>query len=80
MVLLNAIKNESTMSSEQRFIDLETKIAHQEYLLEELNQVLYQQQKTIDALETTLKTLSKRLESLGDGEEIRGPNEKPPHY
>lgn len=66
--------------SEQRFIDIETKIAHQEFLLEELNQVLYQQQKTIDALETTLKTLTKRLEGLGDGDSIRGPNEKPPHY
>lgn len=66
--------------SEQRFIDLETKIAHQEFLIEELNQVLYQQQKTIDKLEATLVTLTKRLEGLGDGDDVRGPGEKPPHY
>ncbi|MEK2644676.1 SlyX family protein [Bdellovibrio sp. BCCA] len=66
--------------SEQRFIDLETKIAHQEFLLEELNQVLYQQQQTIDKLEGLLQALTKRLQGLGDGDDVRGPGEKPPHY
>lgn len=66
--------------SEQRFIDIETKIAHQELLIEELNQVIYQQQKTIDKLEATLINLTKRLQGLGDGDDIRGPDEKPPHY
>lgn len=66
--------------SEQRFIDLETKIAHQDFLLEELNQVLYEQQKTIGKLETMLTTLTKRLEGFGDCDNIRGPGEKPPHY
>ncbi|WII72282.1 SlyX family protein [Bdellovibrio sp. 22V] len=66
--------------SEQRFIDIETKIAHQEYMIEELNQVLYEQQKTIDKLEGLLTTLTKRLEGLGDGDNVRGPGEKPPHY
>lgn len=66
--------------TEQRLIDLETKIAHQELLLEELNQVLYQQQKTIDKLEATVTTLVKRYQDmLIGGDEIR-PNEKPPHY
>lgn len=67
--------------NEQRFIDIETKLAHQELTVEELHQVVYEQQKTIDRLETTLALLTKRLqESLGDGTDIRGPNEKPPHY
>ena len=66
---------------EQRLIDLETKIAHQEYLLEELNQVLYEQQKTIDKMEATLASMGKRLKELLKGnEDIRGPDEKPPHY
>lgn len=66
--------------TEQRLIDLETKIAHQEYLIEELNQALYQQQKTIDKLEATITTLVKRYqELLAGGDDIR-PNEKPPHY
>lgn len=66
---------------EQRIIDLEIKIAHQEHQLEELSSVLYSQQKTIDKLEVLLEGLTKRLkEVLGDdGNEIRG-HEKPPHY
>lgn len=66
--------------TEQRLIDLETKIAHQEHLLEELNEVIYQQQKTIDKLEATISSLAKRYQDLlVGGDEIR-PNEKPPHY
>ena len=66
---------------EQRLINIEIKIAHQEHQLEELHQVIYQQQKTIDKLEVLLQGLTTRLkEALGDGgDEIRG-NEKPPHY
>lgn len=66
---------------EKRIIDLETKIAHQDLLLEELNQVIYQQQLQIDQLDKTLRQLAKRFkEALGsEGEDIRG-HEKPPHY
>lgn len=67
--------------TEQRLIDIETKIAHQEYLIEELNQVIYTQQKTIDRLEHTLTSLAKRFkEAMSTENEIRGPDEKPPHY
>ncbi|WP_347358867.1 SlyX family protein [Bdellovibrio sp.] len=66
---------------DQRLITIETKLAHQEHQLEELSQVIYQQQQTIDKLEVLLQGLTSRLkEALGDGgDEIRG-NEKPPHY
>ncbi|UOF01892.1 SlyX family protein [Bdellovibrio reynosensis] len=67
--------------SEERLIDIETKILHQEHLIEELNQVVYSQQKTIDKLETLLTGLTKRLKEAlgGESDDIR-PNEKPPHY
>lgn len=66
---------------ETRFIDLETKIAHQELLLEELSQVLYEQQKTIDKLEARLTLLSKRMdEAVEGGPEVGPANQKPPHY
>ncbi|MFV8259134.1 SlyX family protein [Bdellovibrio bacteriovorus] len=67
--------------SEDRFVDLEIKLTHQEQKLEELHQVLYEQQKTIDKLETLLQGLTSRLKELlgSEGDEIRG-NEKPPHY
>lgn len=66
---------------EQRLIDIETKIAHQDFLIEELNQVIYEQQKTIDKLENSLTTLAKRFkDALAAENDIRGPDEKPPHY
>lgn len=63
--------------NEERFIAIETKILHQERLLEELHQVLYEQQVTIDKLE---KKLKKFEEIKTDDSEIRPANEKPPHY
>lgn len=66
---------------EQRLIDIETKIAHQDFLIEELNQVIYEQQKTIDKLELTLTSLATRFkDAMGGENDIRGPDEKPPHY
>jgi SlyX protein len=67
--------------SENRFIDIETKIAHQEHQLEELSQVLYEQQKTIDNLEKRLLQLTKKFEDSLEGSPDVGPaNQKPPHY
>jgi SlyX protein len=67
--------------TETRFIDIETKIAHQELQLEELSQVLYQQQKTIDQLEKRLVQMSKKFEEALEGTDDIGPaNQKPPHY
>jgi len=66
--------------SEQRFIDLETKMTHQEYLLEKLNKIVCQQQDQIDRLEETLLILGKRLHEAQAGPEVGPANEKPPHY
>jgi SlyX protein len=67
--------------AEERFIALEVKISHQEALLEELHQVLYQQQETIDSMEIKLNSLLKRIEDApGIGGEIGPHNQKPPHY
>lgn len=67
--------------TEKRLVDLEVKISHQDLLIEELNQVIYDQQKAIDDLQTLVNQLGKRFkEVLGtEGEDIRG-HEKPPHY
>ena len=62
---------------EQRFIAIETKISHQEVTLEELHQVLYKQQETIDQLQKKLKLFEDQLQSES---EIRPAGEKPPHY
>lgn len=66
---------------EQQIIDLEMKIAHQEDLLEKLNQIVYRQQSQIDQLESLLTGLGKRVQELKEGgPEIGPPSEKPPHY
>ena len=66
--------------SDERFVEIETKLAHQEALLEELHQVLYKQQATIDQLSGALKALVEKNENLNDSKAIAPGNQKPPHY
>ena len=66
---------------EDRLIDIETKMAHQEQLLTELNEVLTDQQAQISQLEALSQSLIDRLNSLVDnagGGQIT--DERPPHY
>jgi SlyX protein len=67
--------------TEERFIEIETKITYLEFLIEQLNKVIYEQQSKIDHLEVTLAALVKRAQEATDPELEVGPaNEKPPHY
>ena len=66
---------------EDRLIDIETKMAHQEQLLTELNEVLTDQQAQISKLESLSQSLIDRLNSLVDnagGGQLT--DERPPHY
>ncbi len=66
---------------EDRLINLESKLAHQEYLLDVLNRTVYEQQKKIDELDALCVALAKRLADvhahMPDGMPA---NDKPPHY
>lgn len=64
---------------DKRFIDLETKVSHQDLLLEELHEVLYEQQKSIETLKKKIELFNKRFEESALTSDIRA-NEKPPHY
>ncbi|MCE3264504.1 MAG: SlyX family protein [Pseudoduganella sp.] len=66
------------MSSEDRFINIEIKVAHQEDLVESLNQRVYEQQKQIDQLEAMLAALADRIRTMSQKEAPL--NERPPHY
>ena len=67
--------------SEERFIDLETRLAHQDQLLNDLNEVVTGQQARIMELEELCKALLERVRSLGDGVAPGNPvDERPPHY
>ena len=65
----------------ERFIDIETKIAHLEHTLEQQNEVIYGQEKRIVRLEKAYKRLMERFEGLEGALQVGKPEEeKPPHY
>lgn len=67
--------------TEDRLIDIEIKLTHQEDTVEALNQVVCQQQKRIDHLEEICAALIRHVKELSDGAaEQRTTNETPPHY
>lgn len=67
--------------TEERLIDIETKLSYQEDLLQDLNKTLYEQQKRIDRLEAVCESLVKHVRELTDGAAAAGPaSERPPHY
>lgn len=67
------------MTDEDRFITLETKLAHQEDLVDELNKTIYRQERRIDGLEAMVAKLAEHVRNLRDAGQ--GPlNERPPHY
>jgi SlyX protein len=64
---------------EARIIELELRFMQQQELLQELSDVLYGQQRLIDALKAEVELLKKRLEAdpgLVDAKQ----QERPPHY
>jgi len=67
--------------SEERFIDLETRLAYQDQLLSELNDVVTAQQAKIMQLEQLCKALVQRVRSAAEGIPENDPaDERPPHY
>lgn len=70
---------ESIVSQEDRFVDIEIKLAHQEDLVETLNETIYRQGRRIDQLEALVASLVDHVRTLQSSRQ--GPvNEKPPHY
>ena len=63
----------TTSSLEERIQDLEAKFAHQQYWLDQLNDVVREQGELIEILKTEIKSLKGRLLESFD-------QEKPPHY
>lgn len=69
------------MTTDDRLVDIEIKLARQEDLVDTLNQTVYQQQKKIDELEALCAALARHIREMRDAANERGPaNEKPPHY
>ena len=66
---------------EKRLIEIETKLAHQEHLVLELNQVIADQQQQIAQLELKCQGLLDRMKSLSNGASASDEtDQRPPHY
>jgi uncharacterized coiled-coil protein SlyX len=61
---------------ESRLVELEVRYTHLAQELAELNQVVFEQQKTISYLKNELAAVRGKIESLGDPVT----NDPPPHY
>lgn len=63
----------------QRLEKLESVIAHLEYQLEQINQVVLEQGKTLDRLKKEVQRQSTAVETM-ELERIKANVTKPPHY
>lgn len=67
------------MHSEDRFVDIEIKLAQQEDLVESLNAIVYQQGRRIDQLEDSIAKLIEHIRTAAQNGHAPS-NDKPPHY
>ncbi|HLR17214.1 MAG TPA: SlyX family protein [Alcanivoracaceae bacterium] len=68
--------------SEERMVELETKLAYQEDLLETLNSIVAAQQQQLDQMEKVCRALIERWEYMNDAlkAQVAEEYEIPPHY
>lgn len=67
------------MSHEERLVDIEIKLAHQDDLVETLNRTVYEQGRHIDRLEALVMKLAEHVQTMRDAGQ-QPINERPPHY
>lgn len=67
------------MTTEDRFVNIEIKLAQQEDLVDALNQTIYRQERRIDKLEAMLSKMADHVRHLRDAGQAPL-NEPPPHY
>ena len=78
---LNHSVDRAEDSAEERFVDIEIKLAHQEDTVEQLNQAVYQQGRRIDQLEAMVSQLADHIRNNAQsGPNLGAGGEKPPHY
>ena len=67
--------------SDDRFLDIETKLAYQEDLVASLNQIVSDQQRRLDELEAAYRKLVDRVvEQSEELAALRIEDAPPPHY
>lgn len=66
-------------AADTRLIELEVRYTQQQELLQQLSDVVYAQQRSLEALQAELGLLRRKLGALEPGL-TEGPPDKPPHY
>jgi len=67
--------------SEERLVEIESRLAHQDDLLLQLNDVITKQQEKIKQLDELCAALVRRVRAIGESLPGDGPgDERPPHY
>lgn len=71
----------SDQRQEERMIDLETRLTHQDHMLSELNDVVTGQQASLMKLERLCRSMAERISLLNESlAESEPGDERPPHY
>ena len=65
---------------EAKVIELESALSFQDYTIEQLNQVIYRQQQTIDDLEAKVNLVAEIVKKQDGYEQRSLQDEKPPHW
>ena len=65
---------------ENRIMELEIKNSHLEDTIEQLNQIVFQQQKGIDELVRHIEQMQNKISNLQESNEKDQPEPPPPHY
>jgi len=73
-------ENDGGANHEVRFTDLEIRVSEQEQSILELSDELYRQRQLIEQLETQLRYLRERFETLTAAPDPGPTDEVPPHY
>ena len=66
--------------TEERIVQLETKLAYLEDFLNQLQGVAVENSRTIEKLHEENKLMAQKLRDLSDHMEVDIPNRRPPHY
>jgi len=69
------------MRQDERLIELESRIAHQDHSINALSEEIYAQQKKLDHLQVTCNFLVQQLKAQGGTPSLADAgDDKPPHY
>jgi len=67
--------------TEDRLVDLETRLAYQDQLVETLNKLVYEQDKRVQKLEEICKRLTRQYNEMAENSTgAENDDQPPPHY